>query len=169
MPKPSYLKTTHTFTFSFGSLPNWEFTVTDLIYFSMKFSISAAGWVNALFIIQLSCGNPETIVFMKTSPCNRRWPGIHQSFHVLVAAALLSACRCLFYLWPKICADSWQPPCHNPLRRRHEGWWSWTALVAEQSHGAHWRQESLWKCPVEATDKTLISQPMKTLTWGHSH
>lgn len=53
------------------------------------------------------------------------------------------------HLWPGFGGGSWQLPCHSQPMHMHEGWWSLTALVFEQSHGGHLWLGSLWKCPEE--------------------
>lgn len=104
---------------------------------------------------------------LKTCPSNRHGQAFTKAFMCLWQRPCSSVCQCLFYLWPKFYAGSWQPPCHSPLRRRRGGWWSSTALIAERSHGAHWRLESRWKCPAEATDSEHQSLNKQRLTWGH--
>lgn len=77
---------------------------------------------------------------------------------------VFSACQSLLYLRPKFYAGSWRLPCRNPLRRRRGGWWSSTGLVAERSHGVHWRLESLWKCPGQPTDSEHQSLNQRRLS-----
>lgn len=107
--------------------------------------------MTVLYLIQQSCENPETNVFMDDVSFQTSQLHIDRSIFPLHVSIF-------FYLWPRFYAGSWRPPCRSPRSRKRGGWWSSTASAVERSRGGRWRLGSLWKCPEEATDMESLNK-----------